>query len=107
MAQVVRLPSWTVFMAFCDGEPAGVGALFRLGDCGWCNFGATSPRFRGRGIQQALLRARIDWGLQQGVRGFSTCTGVAVPGDPQHSWNNILRVGFRPTHIVENYQPQK
>ncbi|MYM63884.1 GNAT family N-acetyltransferase [Pseudomaricurvus sp. HS19] len=107
IAQVVGRPGWTIFMAFCDGQPAGVGSLFRYGDCGWTNFGATSPQFRGRGIQQALLRARIDWGLQQGVQQFYTCTGVSVPGDPQHSWNNILRVGFRPTTIRENYQPQK
>jgi hypothetical protein len=40
-----------------------------------------------------------------GCRKIFTCTGVSVPGDPQHSYNNILKAGFKEDYIRENYAP--
>jgi hypothetical protein len=34
-----------------------------------------------------------------------TCTGVDVPGDPQHSYKNILKAGFREDYVRRNFSP--
>jgi GNAT superfamily N-acetyltransferase len=105
-----RLPGrrdWHIFMSFVGDEPAGVGALYVKDDLADIDFGATAPKFRGRGSQSALLARRVERALDLGCREMITCTGVAVPGDPQHSYRNIKRVGFRETYIRDNYAPPR
>ena len=36
-----------------------------------------------------------------------TATGEEVPGDPQHSYANILRMGFEEGYIRENFAPPR
>ena len=98
---------WHLFMSFDGDEPAGTGAVFIDGDAAWTDFGATAPAFRKRGSQLALLQKRIEFALDNGCREISTCTGEDVPGDPQHSYTNILRCGFRETYVRENYAPPR
>lgn len=107
LAGVPGRQGWHIFMAFVDDEPAGVGALFVKDGIGDIDFGATAPKFRGRGIQQAILAKRVACALDHGCREIVTCTGVAVPGDPQHSYSNIKRAGFRETYVRENYAPPR
>ena len=104
-----RLPAradWHVFMSFCDGSPAGVGALFMKDGLGWTDFGATAPEFRLRGSQSILMQARLTFALDMGCQRIYTCTGVSTPGDPQHSYSNILEAGFVEEHVTANYQPE-
>lgn len=105
-----RIPGrrgWHIFMAFVEDQPAGVGGLFVKEMIGDIDFGATAPEFRRRGIQQAILAKRIECALDLGCQKIVTCTGVAVPGDPQHSYSNIKRAGFRETYIRDNYAPPR
>ena len=107
---IARLPGragWHIFMSFSNGEPAGTGALFVRDGLAWFDFGATAPAYRQRGSQAALLAARIKCALDRDCRAMYTCTGVAVPGDPQHSYKNILKAGFREDYVRENYAPPK
>ena len=94
-------------MTFEGDIPAGVGAIFIKGDQAWTDFGATAPEMRGRGAQGANLAARVRFALEQGCTAIHTCTGEAVPGEPQHSWNNIKRCGFREAYLRENYAPPR
>lgn len=96
---------WHVFMSFADGRPAGTGALFIDGEACWTDFGATAPEFRKRGSQSALLRHRVRFALDHGCKQLFTCTGKAVPGDPQHSYANILKCGFREEYVRRNFAP--
>ncbi|MGI9524706.1 MAG: GNAT family N-acetyltransferase [Hyphomicrobiaceae bacterium] len=96
---------WHVFMSFDGDRPAGTGALFIDGDFAWTDFGATAPAYRGRGSQSALLRLRVEHALDHGCKQVFTCTGEAVPGDPQHSYSNILRCGFKEDYVRSNYSP--
>lgn len=98
---------WHVFMSFDGDTPAGTGALYIDGDVGWTDFGATSPAFRRRGSQSALLRLRVQYALDHGCKQVFTCTGEEVPGDPQHSYANILKCGFKEEYIRLNYAPPK
>lgn len=96
---------WRIFVARIDGVPAGTGALFVSNGVGWCDWGATAPAFRGRGVQLALLRHRIIEADELGLARVHTCTGAPVPADPQHSYRNILRCGFEETLLRRNLAP--
>lgn len=105
LSQLVERPNWHVFMSFAGDQPAGVGTLFIKDGIGWTDFGATSPKFRCMGSQGAVLAKRIEFALDNGCHQLHTCTGEDVPGDPQHSYKNILKMGFREDYIRENYEP--
>ena len=106
-ARLPGSPGFHAFMSFDGGEPAGCGAIYIQGREAWTDFGATAPEMRGRGAQGANLAARVRFALEQGCTAIHTCTGEAVPGDPQHSYNNIKRCGFRETYLLENWAPLK
>lgn len=107
IAAVAGRERWRLFMSFDGDEPAGTGALFIDNGCAWTDFGATAPGFRQRGSQAALLATRINHAVELGCRKLYSCTGEAVPGDPQHSYRNLLKAGFRETYVRENYAPPR
>lgn len=102
-----------LFMSFYGGQPAGTGALLvvRHPDthelCGWLDMGASLPEFRRRGGQGALIAARIREALSLGCTRIATETGKAVPGDPQHSYKNLVRAGFVATTVKQNWRPKR
>ena len=99
--------NWHVFMSFKDGKAAGTGALFVRKGLAWLDFAATAPQFRRQGSQGAIQAARLQLAHELGCRRVFTCTGVAVPGDPQHSYNNILRIGFEKDYVRQNFSPRR
>ena len=103
LARLVGRPDWHIYMSFADGEPAGAGALFVRDGVGWLDWGATAPAFRGRRGQSALLRRRIVDALDLGCRLLATETGEEVPGEPQISYHNILKMGFAPAYARANF----
>ena len=105
LANLVGRPEWRVFMAFDGDRPAACGALFSHQGMAWTDFGATHPDFRRRGAQSALLAARVRAAGQAGRDLIATETGEAVPGDPQHSYGNILKSGFEEAYLRENWAP--
>ena len=105
LAELPGREGWHIFMSFENGEAAGTGALFVQGRSAWLDYGATRPEFRRRGSQGAILAARLRLALDLGCERMFTCTGVAASGDPQHSYGNILKLGFRKAYVRENYSP--
>ena len=107
---IARLPiasGWRAFVGLADGRPIGAGGLFVDGDVAYTDFGATAAPFRGRGAQLSNLAHRIRAGLETGARRIHTCTGVAIPGEPQHSYGNIRRCGFSETHLQHTWAPPR
>lgn len=102
-----RAPGLRVYVGVLDGQVVATGGLYVRDGIGWLDFGATTPSCRGRGAQTALLRRRITDALDLGCRVIGTATGEAVPGDPQHSYRNILKMGFRENYVRENYAPPR
>jgi GNAT superfamily N-acetyltransferase len=98
---------WRAYVGVIDGTVVATGGLYVHEGIGWTDFGATEPAFRGRGAQSALLRHRIACALDLGCRLIGTATGEAVPGDPQHSYRNILKMGFRESYLRDNYAPSR
>jgi GNAT superfamily N-acetyltransferase len=100
---VVDRARWHVFVAEDRGTLVGTAALFVEGDIGWCAFGCVLKEARLRGGQSALLAARIELARELGCRVLFSETGEAVPGDPQHSYKNLLKAGFREGFTRPNY----
>jgi GNAT superfamily N-acetyltransferase len=107
VSNLVNRPGWRVFLTFDGDTPVGTGALFVAGDVGWCDWASTRPDYRGYGSQGALLARRIAEARSLGCRTIYATTGEAVPGDPQHSYRNLQRAGFRELYSRDNYAPSE
>lgn len=107
VACLVRADDWHIFMSFDGDDPVGTGGLFVRDGVGYCDWGATAPAYRQRGSQSALLRHRVKQAIDLGCRRIVTETGEDVPGDPQHSYRNILRMGFAEDFVRENFAPTR
>lgn len=105
IAALANNPDWHLYMSFDGSRPAGTGAIYIKGSFAYTDWGATHPDFRRRGSQTANLNARISDALAGGCTTIVTVTGEAVPGDPQHSYNNILKRGFEEAYLRENWIP--
>ncbi|HVK77484.1 MAG TPA: GNAT family N-acetyltransferase [Kofleriaceae bacterium] len=89
MHDFVHAAGFVRFIARVDGEPAGAASL-RLDDdiallCG----ATTAPRFRRRGVQAALLAARLTAAHAAGAR-----IAVVTTSPGSQSMRNVLRRGF-------------
>lgn len=105
VAGLVGHPAWHHFMTLEGDQPVGVAALRVEAGIAWFDWSATRPGFRGRGSQTLLLAERIRHAIELGCHTLCSETGEAVPGDPQHSFHNLVRAGFRPTHTRDNFAP--
>lgn len=104
VAALVGRPNWYVFMTFDGDIPSGSGSCYINDKYSWFDFGATLPEFRGRGGQSLMLYQRIKHSIDINCEMMFTTTGEAVEGDPQHSYKNILRAGFKPLYLRENFE---
>lgn len=91
---VGTVPGVRFFLASLGGEPAG-GASFELID-GIAMFFGTSviEAFRGRGVQTALLRARLDHARRLRREGERIDAVVVMARPGSASERNIARAGF-------------
>lgn len=78
------------FIASVGGEDAGTGELVLTDRVAGCYSGSVLEMFRGRGIQKALIAARVNEGLARGRRIFISQTDPDSP-----SGHNLHDVGFR------------
>ena len=78
------------FIASVDGQDAGTGQLVLTERVAGCYSGSVLAPFRGRGIQHALIAARITEGLRRGRRIFVSQTDPDSP-----SGHNLHELGFR------------
>ena len=106
IAALVDDERWQLFLSRDGTQPAGAGGLFVDGPFGWLDWAATLPEFRCRGSQSAIMAARLDLAASLGCEAVFTETGEAVDGDPQHSYGNIERAGFKKIGPRSNYSPR-
>jgi len=80
----------TNFLAWVDGQPAGGGTmLVHKGVAEFCS-ASTRPAFRRRGVQRALLYARL---AAARAAGCDLAMVITVPGSA--SQRNVQRLGFQ------------
>jgi hypothetical protein len=81
---------WSLYLARIDGEPAAAATLFMHEGAGYLGDAATVPAFRGRGLQQLLLRRRMADAVNLGA---DIVFSGAAPISTSH--RNMERVGLR------------
>jgi GNAT superfamily N-acetyltransferase len=89
--QMVRaLPGVTALVAVLDGTPVGAASVMVLGSTAMLGGAATLPAFRRRGVQRALIEARLAVAVHAG------CELAIVTADPgSSSGRNVERTGFQ------------
>ena len=94
-AALVARSGWHCFAARDGDAIVATAALYTAGKAGWLGFAATDPSHRRRGLQTALLAARIDRGHDLGLETLVTSTVEAAEAAVSQSQRNMLRVGFQ------------
>jgi GNAT superfamily N-acetyltransferase len=103
LAALPGRPHWHVYLACERGRPVATGALFVSSEIGYLGFAGTLPEARSRGAQRALLHKRIRVAFALGCRAVFSETGEEVPGEPNISFSNMIRLGMQPLERRENY----
>jgi len=105
LAATVGRTGWRHYLAY-DGDLAvATAALFVCGAVGWLGEGSTLPTHRRRGAQGALMAWRINDSIALGCQWLITETGEDLPSQPNPSFHNMLRTGFRLAYRRANYVP--
>jgi GNAT superfamily N-acetyltransferase len=87
---VRSLPGVTALIAVIDGCPVGAASVMVLGSTAMLGGAATLPAFRRRGVQRALIEARLAVAARAG------CELAIITADPgSSSGRNIERTGFQ------------
>jgi GNAT superfamily N-acetyltransferase len=90
IAALTSVPGATAWLARVEGEPAGGGSLLVCDGLALFAGDGTLPAFRRRGVQAALIAARLAESARLGCALAVTCT---QPGST--SQRNFERLGFR------------
>lgn len=79
------------FLARIGGEAAGTGMLFDVRPIGGLGNGSVRPKFRGRGLQKALIAHRIRDGWSRGLRIFfgQTINPVSAHNMEDLGWRKL------------------
>jgi GNAT superfamily N-acetyltransferase len=90
------------FIAYVDGQPAGGATIFVHEGVAGAMGAATLSKFRRRGVQSALLDARLEFARSEGCDLAYTIT---APGSG--SQRNVERAGFRVAYTrTKFYKPK-
>jgi GNAT superfamily N-acetyltransferase len=81
-AMSLEAPEAWSFLAFVEGAPAGGGMLGSVEGVALLSGDGVLPRFRGRGLQKALILARLRFALGQGC---DTACASTLPGTASQS----------------------
>jgi len=88
------------FIGSIDGVAAATGVLLRGTAVAGLYSGSVLPRFRGRGIQNAMIAARLVEGWRRGHRVFYSMTDL----ESTASTRNLKEEGFRKRFEVHLYE---
>ncbi len=100
LLELIRSPESEVVVAEVDGQLVGSGyAQVRKADLflkheyfAYLGFMYVKPAFRGKGINQSLLQALIDWAKEKGISEIR----LDVYDENILAKNAYLKAGFRP-----------
>jgi GNAT superfamily N-acetyltransferase len=98
---------WRHYLTYDGNEAVGAGALYLTEQVAWLGYGATLETHRGRGSQSALFARRIHAARELGAELVVTETGEDLPENPNPSYRNMLRAGFRPAYNRRNWLPSE
>jgi MOSC domain-containing protein YiiM/GNAT superfamily N-acetyltransferase len=92
-------PGFTGFVAEIDGRVVGTGSLVTHKKVGSLVMGIVAPEARGRGIQRALIAARVAAACDEG------CDLIAAEAEPDTtSERNLLRMGLERLRVATTWR---
>jgi GNAT superfamily N-acetyltransferase len=94
---------WSYYIAYVEGEAAACAALYMGTEVAALVMAGTRPRFRGLGLQSALIRHRLRDCARAGIRTAATETGVDRPEHPSPSFRNMRKAGFELAYLRRNW----
>ena len=94
---------WTHYVGYDGDEPVSAAAMHVADGVAWLGFGATLESHRGRGGQSAMFSHRLRDAADLGARLAITETGEDLPEEPNPSYRNMLRAGFRHAYLRRNW----
>lgn len=97
--ELARAPHDHRFIGEIDGRPVASGALHTHHAVGYLRSGAVLPAFRGRGIQRAMIEARIAHAARLGCDLVGSIAEVDTT-----SVRNLDRVGMRTVAVRDDYR---
>jgi MOSC domain-containing protein YiiM/GNAT superfamily N-acetyltransferase len=97
--KLAKWPLRFLFLAELDGKPVGAASLHTHGPTGWLRGAVVDPLARGRGIQRALIAARVAHAIEKGC---DLVGSWAEPDGPSAA--NLARMGFRAIGMRRNYE---
>lgn len=98
-AHLARTHARQLFVAEMDGVAVGNASLHVSAGTGWLRGALVAPEARGRGIQTALIAARIQAAIDAG------CDLVGAQAEPgEVSARNLMRMGLRRLGGQNNYE---
>jgi GNAT superfamily N-acetyltransferase len=98
------LPHGLNFLAYVDGEIAGgaAGAIYAEHNLAAIFGAATLPKFRRRGVQNALFQARLQAAKAEGCEIAVVCTQPAS-GSQRNAERNGFRLAYTKTVLVKSW----
>ncbi len=99
----VGRPGWRHYLGFDGDAPVSAAALFVVDEVGWLGFGATLPSHQRRGGQGAMFARRIRDAAELGCRLLVTETAEDTAAQPNPSYHNMVRAGFKLAYLRPNY----
>jgi GNAT superfamily N-acetyltransferase len=84
---------WRLYLVEVDGHPAAAGVLITTDRAAFLANASTRPEYRGRGCQTALIRRRLEDGMEAGC---DLACSLAAPGSA--SQRNLERAGIGLCH---------
>lgn len=93
-----RQPNWRTYVAVVDGQLAGFGQMYMDGSVACLALAGTLPEFRGRGVQTALIRRRIQDAIEAGCDLVTAQTGFGTV-----SQQNMERAGLHVAYTKAEY----
>ncbi len=103
LASTLGRMGWQHYLASVEGVPVATGSLFVKGQVGQFGWAATLPAYRGRGLQNALIRYRIRAAKRLNCELLSADANEDTPENPNPSYHNILRNGFQLAYLRPRY----
>ena len=95
-------------VAAWDGtRMVAAATLFLDGNAGHLFGAATLPGYRGTGAQSALIALRLQEAEAAGVDWVVAETWEETPESPNSSFHNLVRAGFEPLYVRQNWVWQR
>lgn len=102
-ASTVGQKEWITYMAFDGSTPAGSASICITGETAYLSFANVLPEYRRLGVQGELLSRRINAARRRGVKWITVDTAENSEENPNPSYWNVLRHGFRLLYHRPNY----